>query len=116
VHQWFIIKCGGRVRTAALLTTLAILMIVLAPMLTILAFAIGDATSVVTAFNPDVLLAKVTRLRENLGLDLGLPIAEVRKLPEIEAKLNELETAAVATTVDQQRAALAKFAPLPEQG
>ncbi|MBX7073975.1 MAG: AI-2E family transporter [Pirellulales bacterium] len=116
VHQWFIIKCGGRVRTAALLTTLAILMIVLAPMLTILAFAIGDATSVVTAFNPDVLLAKVTRLRENLGLDLGLPIVEVRKLPEIEAKLNELETAAVATTVDQQRAALAKFAPLPEQG
>lgn len=112
VHQWFILKCGGRVRTAAGLTTAAILMIVLAPMLSILILATNDAYEVLREVNPDVLLSKLTKLRERAGLDIGLPQTEIAQLPKLEARLDELESGTVtAESLAAQRELLERVAP-----
>lgn len=108
VHQWFIVKCGGRVRTAAGLTTLAILVMVLAPLLATLTLAIRDATEIVRQ-TPDAsdLLDKVAKLRKNFGLGLGLPVGDLGQLRYIQERLNTLQDeSAQASTMAELRIAL----------
>jgi predicted PurR-regulated permease PerM len=117
VHQWFILKCGGRVRTAAGLTTFTILLIVLAPMISIMILAVNDAYEVLRGVNPDIVISKLTKLRERVGLDLGLPSDEIERLPELESRLNELESGAImAETLQQQRDLLDRLAPDKQAG
>jgi predicted PurR-regulated permease PerM len=116
VHHWFIVKCGGRIRTAAGLTTLAILLIVLAPMISILILATNDAIEVLQqGFNPEILVSKLEKLRHNLGLDFGLDINEIRKLPEVEGHIDQLVAAAYTSqTLAEQREQVARIVPLLE--
>lgn len=117
VHQWFILKCGGRVRIAAGLTTLAILVIVLAPMISVMILATNDAYEVLRDVNPDVVINKLTKLRERVGLDLGLPATEIDHLANVEQRLNELESGALnAETLEQQRQLLDRLAPERKPG
>jgi predicted PurR-regulated permease PerM len=103
VHQWFIVKCRGRVRIAAGLTTLAILIIVLAPMISILILATNDAIEALRAMNPDVLVSKIEKLRHNLRLDFGMGISGVQVLPDVERDLEDLVASAVTGDSLQQQ-------------
>ncbi len=95
MHQWLIDRLGGHVRVAAGLTTAAILLIVLA-LVSIVALAAADAYGLVAQMNSEVLLSKVTKLRHRLGLDLGLPVDDVRNtLPGVEELLARLEARSI---------------------
>lgn len=96
LHQWFVDKCRGHVRIAAGLTTLAILVIVLAPLLFVFSMAAADGVALVTRLQPDVLLLKVTRLRDKLHLNSRLPIETINnELKGVEAALADLDDANV---------------------
>ena len=87
LHQWFVGKCQGHVRIAAGLTTLAILVIVLAPLLFVFSMAAADGVALVTRLQPDVLLLKVTRLRDKLHLNSRLPTESITSvLPAVEGR------------------------------
>jgi predicted PurR-regulated permease PerM len=70
VHQWILVRCRGRERIAAGLTTLAILAIVLAPMTLVLLQAGDEAKSLVGKWDKKTLNQKFTQLREKVGLEL----------------------------------------------
>jgi len=92
LHQWFVGKCRGHVRIAAGLTTLAILVIVLAPLLFVFSMAAADGVALVTRLQPDVLLLKVTRLRDKFHLNSRLPTDSITvTLPTIVGDLEQLE-------------------------
>ncbi|MBL9124854.1 MAG: AI-2E family transporter [Planctomycetaceae bacterium] len=92
LHQWFVGKCRGHVRIAAGLTTLAILVIVLAPLLFVFSMAAADGVALVTRLQPDVLLLKVTRLRDKFHLDSRLPTDSITvTMPTIVGDLEQLE-------------------------
>lgn len=95
MHQWLIERLGGHVRVAAGLTTVGIVLIVLA-LVSIVALAGADAYGLVAQMNSEVLLSKVTKLRHRLGLDLGLPVEDVRNtLPGIEELISRLEARSI---------------------
>lgn len=103
LHQWFVDKCRGHVRIAAGLTTLAILVIVLAPLLFVFSMAAADGVALVTKLEPDVVLLKVSRLRDKLGLNLRLPVESLISrpegaqgtVPEIATALDQLDDPAI---------------------
>ena len=89
VHRWIVVRCRGRDRIAAGLTTLAILAIVLLPMFLVLVQAGFEARSVVSDWNTQALKRKWTVLREKVGLEL--PPADVQtELDDINALLHGL--------------------------
>ncbi|MBX9790313.1 MAG: AI-2E family transporter [Pirellulales bacterium] len=95
MHQWLMERLGGHVRVAAGLTTVGIVLIVLA-LVSIVALAGADAYGLVAQMNSEVLLSKVTKLRHRLGLDLGLPVEDVRNsLPGIEDMISRLEARSI---------------------
>ena len=95
MHQWLMERLGGHVRVAAGLTTVGIVLIVLA-LVSIVALAGADAYGLVAQMNSEVLLSKVTKLRHRLGLDLGLPVEDVRNtLPGIEELISRLEARSI---------------------
>lgn len=92
LFHWFVGKCRGHVRLAAGLTTLSILMIVLVPLLFVFSMAAADGVSLVAKLDADVMLLKVTKLRNRLGLDLRVPASSVTEtMPEIERACDQLE-------------------------
>jgi predicted PurR-regulated permease PerM len=95
MHQWLIERLGGHVRISAGLTTAAIVLIVVS-LVSIVALAAADAYGLVTQMNSEVLLSKVTKLRHRLGLDLGLPVNDVRiTLPAVEELMSRLEARSI---------------------
>lgn len=95
MHQWLIDRLGGHVRISAGLTTAAIVLIVLS-LVSIVALAAADAYGLVAQMNSEVLLSKVTKLRHRLGLDLGLPVNDVRiTLPAVEELMSRLEARSI---------------------
>lgn len=95
MHQWLIDRLGGHVRISAGLTTAAIVLIVVS-LVSIVALAAADAYGLVAQMNSEVLLSKVTKLRHRLGLDLGLPVNDVRiTLPAVEELMSRLEARSI---------------------
>ncbi|MGD9645326.1 MAG: AI-2E family transporter [Pirellulales bacterium] len=95
MHQWLAERLGGHVRITAGLTTAGIVLIVLA-LVSIVALAAADAYGLVAQLNSEVLLSKVTKLRHRLGLDLGLPVEDIRNtLPGVEELLSRLEARSI---------------------
>src|SRR5512146_1912434 len=86
VHQWILVRCRGRERLAAGLTTLAILAIVLAPMTFVLVQAGDEAKSLVGKWDKKTLNQKFTQLREKVGLELP-PQDIINKLNAIAGEL-----------------------------
>jgi predicted PurR-regulated permease PerM len=93
VHEWFLRRCKGRVRVAAGLTTLAILLIVLLPMLWILARAATETVALVTELKEEDLLRRITTVRQHLKLEAP-PEALQKKLADIEATLHRVDESA----------------------
>lgn len=76
LHQWFTEACGGRVRVAALLTTLVVLLLVLAPVGTLVGLAASEGLSITQQLNRDELLKRLKAVRTRLYL--ALPEEPVR--------------------------------------
>lgn len=87
LHHWMLLKCKGRQRTAALLTTLAMLLIVLVPAGWVITMATLEGISLATKVNVSNIQEKIDKLRVRFGLEYPFP-AEFR---EIEAEFDELE-------------------------
>lgn len=69
LHVALIEKCKGRERLAAALTTLAILLIVLLPVLTIVSRGAHEAYAVASGVNQDDLVGAWIKFRDQLGLN-----------------------------------------------
>lgn len=70
LHLWLVARSRGHPRLAAGATTLAILLIVLAPMLTVLVQAGLEAGSIARGWDSETIRRKLDDLRERTGLDL----------------------------------------------
>lgn len=110
VHQWILVRCRGRDRLAAGLTTLAILAIVLAPMTLVLLQAVDEAKSLVGRWDTRTLEDKFTKLREKAGLQLP-PQEIIDQLGGIEQKLNNL----LIANADQEKAVRKSLVDLDQQ-
>lgn len=69
LHKWMLKKMPGRDRLAAVLTTAAIALIVLAPMGLVTTLAAIEASSLIAGFNDSDINLQVRNLRESLGLE-----------------------------------------------
>lgn len=78
LHAWYLARCGKRARLAAGLTTLTILLIVLAPSALLVARAASEMVALVSLFDTRAAHRKLDKLRQRLGLNL--PPEEVRTL------------------------------------
>ncbi len=87
LHHWMLLKCKGRQKTAALLTTLSMLLIVLVPAGWVITMATLEGISIATKVNVSNIQEKIDKLRGRLGLDYPFPT----ELREIEAEFDELE-------------------------
>ena len=92
LHRWLVGRSRGHPRLAAGLTTLAILLIVLAPMLTVLIQAGIEAGSIARGWDSEMIRRKLTDLRERGGLELP-PENVAEQLDRIEAGLQGLPDA-----------------------
>jgi predicted PurR-regulated permease PerM len=87
LHHWMLLKCKGRQRIAALLTTLAMLLIVLVPAGWVITMASLEGISLATKVNVSNIQDKIDKLRVRFGLDYPFP----SELREIESEFDELE-------------------------
>lgn len=85
LHLWLVGRSRGHPRVAAGVTTLAILVIVLAPMLTVLIQAGLEAGSIARGWDAEMVRRKLSELRERTGL---LPPPE-----SVEAQLDQIDQA-----------------------
>jgi predicted PurR-regulated permease PerM len=90
LHEWITMRSKGRQRLAAVLTTLAILLIVLLPLTFFVVQGAAEGWSIVSRLDHDVLMTRLSRLRQRLGLEL--PPSEVQEdLAAIDAGLARLD-------------------------
>lgn len=87
LHHWMLLKCKGRQRTAALLTTLAMLLIVLVPAGWVITMATLEGISLATKVQVSDIQEKIDKLRGRFGLVYPFP----SELREIESEFDELE-------------------------
>lgn len=87
LHHWMLLKCKGRQKTAAFLTTLSMLLIVLVPGGWVITMASLEGISLASKVNVSSIQEKIDKLRMRLGLDYPFPI----ELREIQAEFDELE-------------------------
>lgn len=87
LHHWMLLKCKGRQRIAALLTTLAMLLIVLVPGGWVITMASLEGISLATKINVASIQEKIDKLRDRAGLNYPFP----SELREIEARFKEIE-------------------------
>ncbi len=92
LHLWLVARSRGHPRLAAGATTLAILVIVLAPMLTVLIQAGFEAGSIARGWDSDTIRRKLAELRERTGLNLP-PEIITAQLDRLDAQLQGLPEA-----------------------
>ncbi|HVW36213.1 MAG TPA: AI-2E family transporter [Pirellulales bacterium] len=102
VHQLILVRCRGRERLAAGLTTLAILAIVLAPMTFVLVQAVDEAKLLVSKWDTKSLDNKFSQLLEKVGLQMP-PQDVVDRLGGIKEKLDALTAKADQVEVVPKR-------------
>lgn len=104
LHRWVLEKCGNRPKLCALLTTAAILLVVLIPLSTLLLLALVEGREAVTKFNANEVVESVREVRTNLRLDMP----SAGHLEEIEAELKELQRTTVLREfeIEQHRSSL----------
>lgn len=105
LHRWILQRTRNRNYVAALLTTIAVMVIVLAPAISICTFALIEASTALTQINVGILRDRLDETRHNLGLEM--PQAD--KWRTIEASL---ENALLGGTQDNKRPTVPT--PVPE--
>ena len=73
LHRWMLVQCKGREKRGAILTTLAILFIVMAPITWVGALAVMETEVLFTEGWRDVLSERAIDLRKNAGLEPKYP-------------------------------------------
>jgi len=86
-YQWILGKTGGREKTSALLTTAAVLLVVLVPIGTLFVLAAAEGRQVYSQFSAPRIVDSVKEIRTNLKLDM--PSKDDLRL--IEAELIDLQ-------------------------
>ncbi len=91
LHAWYLARCGKRTRLAAGLTTLTILLIVLAPSALLVTRAAAEMVALASLFDTRAAHRKLDKLRQRLGL--ALPPEQVRSLmADLDRTLREWQT------------------------
>ena len=103
LHQWICVKVNGRPKVAALLTTAAILLIVLLPFTITLIFAANEGQTVMRRLDPTSIDDKFRQSRTKLGLDM--PAAQ--EFERIENVIESIQSQPVAPNLEQQRDTIA---------
>ena len=85
LHTWLLKKCRGRERTAAALTTTAILLVTLLPALVVCSLALVEGSRLLTRLDAGTVKSRLATLRGNLKLDM--PLA-----PDVRAAETTLES------------------------
>ncbi|MGY8768006.1 MAG: AI-2E family transporter [Pirellulales bacterium] len=70
LHDWIVIKCKGRIRLAAILTTMIILTIVLLPLVTVFSMAIKETIDLVRSDDKPVVVERLKEIRSQFDLDI----------------------------------------------
>ena len=104
LHRWVLERCGGRPKVGALLTTAAILLVVLLPLATLLLLALVEGREVISQFNANRVVDGVHQIRTNLGLDMP----SAGRLEEVESEIKELQRTTVLRDyeIEQHRSSL----------
>ncbi len=102
LHQWSLERCQGRLRTSALLTTIAVLLIVLVPLGIVLMLAAAESRQVVRQFNTANIADGIRQARATVGLNLPPEIARIDR--ELDLMLSG--TSLTGETEDIHRIAL----------
>lgn len=93
-HVWMVDRCRGRQKIAALLTTLAILLVVLAPLSVLFVLAAFEGQQILRNFNKATVMSSIEDTRQKLQLNLPT-ISEELKAVEIRlenmAQIEQLE-------------------------
>lgn len=89
LHEWLLEKCQGHYKVAAGLTTAAILIIVLVPLIGFLTRAAIEAYGMVRSQNQTQLQERLDRFRQNLNLEIEPDYQAI--FSGIEASLQKLE-------------------------
>ncbi len=99
LHQWFAEACGGRVRVAAMLTTLVVLIMVLGPVAALVGGAASEGLAITQQLNRDELLKRLRAVRTRLYLALPEDAVQAShdKLLESITGLEEIAGAALRT-------------------
>lgn len=107
LHTWFTVQTGGRTRLAAGLTTLAVTLMVLLPLLLIGWLAVRDGVAMLSRLEAHGVEEKLGRLRQRLGLDTPLSNESLQTtVPRFDNVLSELdEMARQQRTVEELSAA-----------
>ena len=82
MYRWFVARCKGHERIAAVVTTVAVALIVLVPTLGILTFAGVEAASVVASLNDARMRETLERLRGQWGLNMPATLRPVEEAAE----------------------------------
>ncbi len=87
LHRWILEKVKGSQKLGALLTTAAILLVVLIPLSVLLLMAVVEAREFSSHFNSAKVVAGIDVVRSNLGLDM--PAAD--QIRRIEMEIRDLQ-------------------------
>ena len=86
-YHWILLKTGGREKISAMLTTAAVLLVVLVPIGTLFILAAAEGRQVYSQFNASRMIESVTQVRSNLKLDMP----SKNELRLIESELLDLQ-------------------------
>lgn len=93
VHEWVVLRIGGKPRVASLVTTITILLVVLLPAVMVMGVAAAQGTSMVSRLNYNNLAFAIQRTRVQLGLEIK-NIAPFVRMPELIQSMGEIEVLA----------------------
>lgn len=106
LHQWILDKTGHRDQLAAVLTTLAIVLIMFLPIVVVGTAAATQGRKLVLENDADVLFLRFQRIRDSLGLQLPEYIDQVRLLERETKKIVELSNGALLNKDKEELAEL----------
>lgn len=106
LHQWILEKTGHRDQLAAVLTTLAIVLIMFLPIVVVGTAAATQGRKLVLENDADVLFLRFQRIRDSLGLQLPEYIDQVRLLERETKKIVELSNGALLNKDNEELAEL----------
>ena len=99
LHEWILQRVKRRPKVAALLTTIAILLIVLLPFTTIVFFAANESRSVIRKLDPSSINDKIGLVRSKMGLDMPAQV-DFQRMDQV---IDAIQDQAIAQNIERQR-------------
>ncbi|PHS12524.1 MAG: hypothetical protein COA78_08165 [Blastopirellula sp.] len=96
LHDWLVVKCKGRIRLAAILTTMIILTIVLMPLVTVFSMAIKETIDLVRSDDKPQVVERLKEIRSRFDLD----IPDVELYQQIVQRIDNLDSITPGSRTD----------------